>query len=327
MIKPIGHLAKILTILATVLPLKSFAQQEMYPNRPINMVVPFPAGNINDVHARILAKAMSTELGQQVIVDNKAGAAGIIGTQFVSNAKPDGYTILWGSSGPLATHPFVYKKLPYSPQSLTPVNGIGAAPLMMVTNSTKPYKSLAEFIEYAKKNPGKATFGSAGVGTGNHLAGELFQLAAGVQMLHIPYKDASSLSGDLHGGRLDIVFDFIPVTASHLKSGKLIGLGITSENRNKNFSDVPTFKEKGYNINITSWNSIMVPAQTSSAIIKRLSEAAKAAAKSPESLRFEQDFDTISISYMGPEALRQFIINESEVFRNIVVKTGLSIDN
>ena len=327
MIKPIRNLAVILTILATALPLKSFAQQETYPNRPINLIVPFPAGNINDVHARILAKAMSTELGQQVIVDNKAGAAGIIGTQFVSTAKPDGYTILWGSSGPLATHPFVYKKLPYTQQSLSPVNGIGAAPLMMVTNSSKPYKTLVEFIEYARKNPGKATFGSSGIGTGGHLAGELFQLTTGVQMLHIPYKEASSLNADLHGGRLDVVFDFIPVVASQIKSAKLVGLGITSENRNKNFSEIPTFKESGYNITITSWNSIMVPAQTSPAIIKRISDAAKAAAKSPESLRFERDFDTISISHMGPEMLRQFIVSESEVFRNIVAKTGLSIDN
>jgi tripartite-type tricarboxylate transporter receptor subunit TctC len=291
------------------------------------MIVPFAAGNINDIHARIVAKAMSTELGQQVVVDNKAGAAGIIGTQLASNAKPDGYTILWGSSGPLATHPFVYKKLPYSQQSLSPVNGIGAAPLMMVASSTKPYKNLVEFIEYSKKNPGKATFGSSGIGTGGHLAGELFQLTTGIQMLHIPYKDASSLSGDLLGGRVDVVFDFIPVIASHIKAGKLNGLGITSENRNKNFTDIPTFKEKGYNITITSWNSIMVPTQTPAAIIKRLSDAAKIAAKSAEVLRFEQDFDTISISHMGPEALRQFIISESDVFRNIVAKTGITIDN
>jgi tripartite-type tricarboxylate transporter receptor subunit TctC len=198
---------------------------------------------------------------------------------------------------------------------------------MMVTSSTKPYKNLVEFIEYAKRNPGKATFGSYGIGTGGHLAGELFQMTPGVQMLHIPYKDASSLNGDLFGGRVDVVFDFIPIIASHIKSGKLVGLGITSENRNKNFSEVPTFKEKGYSISITSWNAIMVPAQTSPAIIKRLSDAAKVAAKAPEVLRFEQDFDTISIFHMGPETLRQFIASESEVFRNIVAKTGLTIDN
>jgi tripartite-type tricarboxylate transporter receptor subunit TctC len=327
MLKLTHYVAALLTILATTSPSIALAQQDAYPNRPINMIVPFAPGNINDVHARLVAKAISTDLGQQVIVENKAGAAGIIGTQFASNAKPDGYTILWGSSGPLATHPFVYKRLPYSQQSLSPVNGVGAAPLMMVASSTKPYKNLSEFIEYAKKNPGKATFGSSGIGTGGHLAGELFQMTTGVQMLHIPYKDASSLSGDLFGGRVDVVFDFIPVIASHIKSGKLIGLGITSENRNKNFSEVPTFKERGYNITITSWNAIMVPAQTSPAIIKRLSDAAKVASKAPEVLRFEQDFDTISIFHMGPEALRQFIASESDVFRSIVAKTGLTIEN
>ena len=156
--------------------------------------MPFPAGNVTDNFARVVAKGLSAKLGQPVIVDNRPGAAGIIGTQTVAQAKPDGYTMLYASSGPMATFVSLYKHLSYDPlKSFALVNGMATNPLILVVNPSKPYKTLEEFVAYLKVHPGEVNFGSPGIGTGSHLTGELFQAATGTKMRHIPYKDAASL--------------------------------------------------------------------------------------------------------------------------------------
>jgi len=319
-------LARLLTTLL-ISPLAAMAQPSDYPNRPISWVVPFPAGNVTDAFARIVAQAMSTRLGQPVVVENRAGAAGIIGAQYVAGAKPDGYTMLYGSSSIMASHISLYKNLPFDPlQSFTPVNALAANPLILVVNPNKGYKTLEEFIAYLKKNPGTVSMGSPGVGTGAHLVGELFQIATGTKMVHVPYKEGSAMFADLRAGRIDAIFDFIPTMREHLKAGTLLALGITRDERVKSLPDLPTFKEKGFDVTLSSWSSIVVPAGTPPEITAKLSTAVQEAMKSPEVVRFQESNDQVPLSALGPDKLKDFVLKEQETYRTVVKRAGVTLD-
>lgn len=254
-----------------------------YPNRPITLVVPFSAGGGADNSMRILTRILSQRLGQTVMIDNKAGAAGIVGTEFVANAKPDGYTLLFGSSGPMATYVSLYKKLSYDPvKSFVPIRASASNPYVMVVNASAPFKTLPQLIDYAKKNPEKINFGSIGSGTSNHLAGELLQSLAGIKMTHVPYKVSASQITDLLGGVIDVSFEFPSGIRPHLESGKLIPIAMTSDARMKNFPNVPTFSELGYpEMKIAAWSSILAPAGTPQEIVEKLDVAIAEALKDP----------------------------------------------
>ncbi|MES2535660.1 MAG: tripartite tricarboxylate transporter substrate binding protein [Pseudomonadota bacterium] len=309
------------------LPFASSAQSIPYPDRPITWVVPFPAGNVTDAFSRLVAQALTKKLGQSIVVENRTGAGGIIGTQAVANAKPDGYTMLYGSSGPIATYVSLYKKLPYVPlQSFVPVNGLAANPLILVVNASKPYKTVEEFVAYLKKNPGTVNFGSPGVGTGSHLTGELFQMATGTTMTHVPYKESGGLYSDLRAGRIDAIFDFIPVMRPHLNAGTVLALGVSRETRVKSFPNIPTFKEKGYDLVLASWSSILMPAGTPVDIVQKMSAAIQEVMKLPEIVKFQEENDQMPLSTLGPNQLREFIVKETEVYRILVKKSGASVD-
>lgn len=322
-------IATLAAVAAIVLPLAGASAQSPapYPNRPITWVVPFGAGGVTDNSARFVAKVLSEKIGQPVLVDNRPGAGGIVGTDYVVQAKPDGYTMLYGSSGPMATFPSLYKKLSYSPlKSLIPVNGMGSSALMLVVNATKPYKTLEEFIDYLKKNPGKVNFGSAGTGTAPHLVGELFQIATGTSMIHVPYKVSANLYADLLSGTIDAIFDYTVVMRPHVEAGKVIPLGMSSAERLKSFAYVPTFKEKGYDVELTAWSSIVMPAGTPPEIVKKMSDAFAETSRDPAVVKYNEDNDFANLGHLGPEKLREFFISEAAKFKMLVEKSGATMD-
>ena len=222
------------------------AAAQDYPNRPVTLVVPFPAGGIANAGGRVVAKAMSNILGQPVIVENKAGAGGIVGAEYVAHAKSDGYTLLVASNGAVVSFPFLFKKLSYDPQKdFTPVHGVSISPLMIAVRADAPYKTLAELIAYAKKNPEKINFATVGQGSAHHMLAELLQKEAGVKMTHIPYKGATSAFTDFLGGSIDLMIDYQLQLAPLVEAGKIIALGVAANERLPTMPAVTTFVEQG----------------------------------------------------------------------------------
>ncbi len=254
--------------------------QNTYPNKPLRLIVPFAPGGSNDIVARVVGYKFADSFSQQVIIDNRGGASGIIGTDLAAKAAPDGYTLLMMSLT-LAVNPSLYKKLPYDTEKdLIPVSLVASAPLILVVHPSLPVKSLKELIAHVKANPGKFNFGSGGPGTTPHLAGEMLKGMAGLQMTHVPYKGGGPALADLMGGQLQLMLENIPSTLPHVKSGKLRVLALSGLKRSALVPDVPTLDEaglKGYEI--VGWNGLFVPATTPSAIVSRLhTETVKALA-------------------------------------------------
>lgn len=300
---------------------------DTYPNRTITWVVPFGAGGVTDNSARFVARVLSEKIGQPVVVENKPGAGGIVGAEYVAQSKPDGYTMIYGSSGPMATFESLYKKLSFSPlKSFVPVNGMGDSSLLLVVNASKPYKTVEEFVDYLKKNPGKVNFGSAGAGTAPHLIGEMFQIATNTKMTHVPYKASANLYSDLLAGTIDAIFDYTVVMRPHIESGKVIPLGISRQDRLKSFPNVPTFKERGLDVILTAWSSIAMPAGTPPEIVNKMSAAFQAAMRDPAVVKYNEENDFGDLSALGPEKIREFYISEAKKFKTLVDKAGVSLD-
>ena len=303
------------------------AQQAPYPNRPITWVLAAGPGSVTDNSARLVAKVLSDKIGQPVIVDNRPGAAGIIGAEVVAQAKPDGYTMLYANQGQIATFPFLYKKLSYDPmKAFVPVHGFGESSLLMVVNSSKPYTTVEEFIEYAKKNPGKINFGSSGTGTATHLLGEMFQTATGTSLVHIPYRLPSNLYTDLLSGTVDVIFDYSVVMRPHVDAGKLRALAISRADRLKTFPSVPTFKERGLDIELTAWASVAMPAGTPPEIVNKMSAAMAETMSDPAVVKYFEENDFGNLGHIGPAKLKEFYISESEKYKKVVEKSGVSLD-
>ena len=251
-----------------------FAQD--YPNRPVTLVVPFPPGGITDVSARLVAKTLAEDLKQPVVVENRPGAGASIGAGIVAKAPADGYTLLVGTLANIVVNSYVYKEaLPYKPQAdFTPVHGTMALPLVVVAKGNSPFKTFPAMVEHARANPGKLTYGSAGVGSVAHLAAELMQGQSKVQLVHVPYKGSAQAITDLIGGNTDMAFDYASSTAPHIQSGKLTALAVTGPARLPGLPDVPTVAEAGFPATeVTSWIGIFAPAATPQAAVDTLSAA------------------------------------------------------
>ncbi len=254
--------------------------QGAYPGKPMRLIVPFAPGGSNDIVARIIGQKFAEGMGQQVIIDNRGGASGIIGTDLAAKAAPDGYTLLMMSLT-LAVNPSLYRKLPYdTAKDLLPVSLVASAPLILVVHPSLQAKSLKDFIALAKAQPGKFNFGSGGPGTTPHLAGEMLKSMAGLQMTHVPYKGGGPALADLVGGQLQLMLENIPSTLPHVKSGRLRVLAISGLVRSSLVPEVPTLDEaglKGYEI--VGWNGLFLPAATPQAVVSRLhAETVKALA-------------------------------------------------
>jgi len=300
---------------------------QAYPDKAVRMVVPFAAGaGSNDIMARLVAQKLSDNFGQQVVVDNRPGASGIIGTDIVAKAQPDGYTVLMMSLT-LTVNPSLFKKLPYNTEKdLTPVTAVASAPLMLVTHPSLPVKSVREFIAYAKANPGKLNFGSGGPGTTPHLAGEMLKTMAGIQVIHVPYKGGAPALADLVGGQIQFMCENIPGTLPFVKAGRLRALAITDRKRSPLLPEMPTLDEsglKGYEI--VGWNGLFVPAGTPPAVVNKLHAAAVKALALPD---VRERLATMGADGIGntPQQFTAFIKAEIAKWAKVVKDAGIRIE-
>ncbi|MEI2418027.1 tripartite tricarboxylate transporter substrate binding protein BugE [Orrella sp. JC864] len=260
------------------------AQAAEYPTRPITMIVPFPAGGTTDVLGRLVAERLGAELKQTIVVENRGGAGGSIGSAAIANAKPDGYTIGVATVSTHGINPAVYKNLPFDAQKdFTPITALAAVPNIMAIHPKVPAQNMAEFIELAKKEPGKLSYASAGNGSVSHMMGELFKMASETDLLHVPYRGVGPALNDTLAGQVDVLFDNLPSTLPHAQSGKLRALAVAAPERTPTLPDVPTFAEVGLQaVNDPSWFGLVAPAGLPAPVLEALSKATIAALASPE---------------------------------------------
>jgi len=259
----------------------AFAQA--WPNKPIKLVAPYPPGGQTDVVSRYFAEKLSGVLGQQVIVENKAGAQGMVGAEIVKNAAPDGYTFVYVNSSMMCINPYVYKKLPYDGfKDFVPVTQHGLAPLMMVVPPTLGPKTVKEFVAWAKERKGKVNFASFGTGSSSHIWGEMLNQAEKLDMTHVPYKGAGPAIQDTLAGHIPMTIQDLAASGPSIMGGKLTPLAITSSQRWPRLPDVPTFKEAGYDIALAGWNAILAPAGTPPEIVERMSAEIRKLVQTPE---------------------------------------------
>ena len=258
--------------------------QDKYPSKPIVWICPYAAGGGADSRSRQIAKAMGTVLGQSIIVDNKAGAGGNIGTEFIARAKPDGYTLGMGNFAPLAVNHALFKKLNYNPfTDLTPIMLIDRGPLILMVRADSPFKSVKDVVNAAKAAPGKLSYGSGGIGGSHHLSGALFEHAAGIDMIHAPYKSGSAAATDLMGGQVHMMFEQMYAAMPAIKGGKLRPLAITSKTRSPLAPDIPTMAEQGYpEVEVLNWQGLVGPKGMPAELVKQLNAAANKALQDPE---------------------------------------------
>jgi tripartite-type tricarboxylate transporter receptor subunit TctC len=274
--------ALVLTLVAVLAALTTTVEAQDYPTKPVRIVVPFPPGGINDIMGRLLATQLSERLGKQFIVENRAGAGGIVAGEIVANAPKDGYTLMIVSSA-IAVHPWM-QKLPYDTvKAFAPIAIMARAPNVIAVNPSLPVKSVKDLIALAKEKPGKLQYASSGVGTFLHLGPELFKLMAGVDILHVPFRGASPAMIDVMGGHTHMVFASIPSTIAHLRTGKLRAIGVGAEKRNALIPEVPTVSESGLpGYTAANWIGIVAPAGTPEPIIATLNKEISASLDSPE---------------------------------------------
>ena len=275
-----GVCALLLAVIAGILP----ARAQDYPNRPIRLIVGYVPGGASDISARLLAEVLGTRLGQSVVVENKPGAASVIGIDYVAKAPPDGYTLLHTNSDGIAITPALKSNLPFAvPKDFTFITRIVQLPLVVAVRANLPVNSLAELIAYAKANPGKLRYGTSGVGSGPHLATLLLEKQAGIKMLHVPYKGSGAAINDLIGGHIDLSLPAVQPIAPYAEAGKVKLLAVTGEARDPLVPNVPTMKESGLpGATVVIWFGLLGPAGMPANVVDRLRKDAVAALNSPE---------------------------------------------
>jgi tripartite-type tricarboxylate transporter receptor subunit TctC len=294
------------------------AMAEDYPVKPVRLIVPFPPGGSVDLVARLVGKSLSDTLKQPFIIDNKPGASGNIGADFVAKSAPDGYTLLVGSAGVFAANQYLYANPPFDPQKVfAPVMRVVDQPNILVVSPSFPVKNLKELIAQAKAKPGKLTFGSASVGSAQHFSAEVLMQQAGIELLHVPYKGGAPALTDLMGGQIDFLFDTSPTALPYVKSGKLRALAITSGQRSPLLPDVPTMKEAGLpNFEVVTWTGIAAPAGTPKPIVDKLNATIRAALRGD--LRKQLEETSLIPADGSPEDFREFIRKDAENYERLV---------
>ena len=310
---------------AALLALTAVAAAQDYPTKPVRIVVPFPPGAINDTVGRMVGNHLSNRLGKQFVVENRAGAGGVVGAELVANAPKDGHTLLVVSLA-ITVNPWLYA-LPYDHgKAWAPVAVVATAPNVISVHPDLPAQSVSDLIALAKKQPGKLQYGSSGVGTFLHLGPELFKLMAGVDILHVPYRGAAPAMIDVMGGRTQMAFGSIPSTITHLRSGKLRALGVGAATRSGSLPDVPTVSESGLpGYEAANWIGIVAPAGTPAAIVDKLNAAANAAMRSDE-MKASMAKLGIEATIGTPQDFAVFIANEAPKWARIVEASGVKIE-
>jgi tripartite-type tricarboxylate transporter receptor subunit TctC len=302
------------------------AARAAFPDRPIRLVVPFAAGGATDVIGRAVAQAMSRSMGQQIVIDNRPGAGGVIAGTFVANSPPDGYTLLLGSIGMLAIGPNLRHDTPYNvATSFAPVSLLSATPNLIVVHPSLQVDNLRQLIDLAKANPGKIAFGSSGLATSTHLSGELFQAMAGVKLVHVPYKGGAQALSDLMAGQIRLMFDTM-ASVPAIKAGKLKALAITSDKRTPLLPDVPTVQEAGLpGYHTSSWNGLMAPAATPRAVVDRLNQEVLKALAQPD-VRRALTADGSEVTGSTPEEFGHTIAEETRRWGKLIRDAGIHVE-
>jgi tripartite-type tricarboxylate transporter receptor subunit TctC len=301
------------------------ALAQAYPSKPLRLVVPYSPGGGADNAARILAVRLSTTLGQTVVIDNRPGGSGMIGAQAVAQAEPDGYTVLYDASA-FAVNPAL-RKMAFDPaKDLVPVSLAVTVPNIFVVPPNAPYKTVQEFVDYARKNPGKLTYASYGAGSAAHLIGELLKARAGIDLLHVPYKGGAPALTDLMGGQVDSYFANAASGLSYVKSGKLRALAVTSGKRMAAMPDVPTLAESGFkDFEVLEWNGFFVPKGTPNEVVARLAKEVQAAVKDPAT---RQKLEGLGLDPVGstPQEFGKFVQAEMARWAGLVKSNRITVD-
>ncbi|MGO4329526.1 Bug family tripartite tricarboxylate transporter substrate binding protein [Cupriavidus sp. 2TAF22] len=318
---------KFTAVLVAAMGCCSVAGAQGYPDKPIDLVVPFAPGGTVNLTARLLATRMSQVLGQPAIVDNKPGAGGAIGAAFVAKARADGYTLLYATMGNQVIQPLLSKNLTFSPsKDLAPIALFATVPNVLAVSANTPAKSMAELIQYAKANPGKLNMGSAGQGSVNHMIGELFMLRTGVRFTHVPYKGAGPATADLLGGQIQILFANLPGLQPYVKSGKIRLLGVASRQRNAAIPDVPTFGELGIkDAETESWSALMAPAGTSAEVIRKLQDTVRSVATEPAMVS-QLTAQGARPFYGTGEDLNKVIAEDNKRWTEVIKRANIQLD-
>lgn len=311
-------------ILLFSLPFEALAQA--WPSRPIRMVVPLSPGGFADVPGRILAARLSASLGHNMFVENRAGAGGTIGADFVAKSAPDGHTLLFTGT-PHVINAWIYKKLPYDPlKDFEPVALVASGPFVLVVNPQLPVSSVRELIAAAKAQPGKIDFASSGNGSAQHLVSALFASMAGIDLNHVPYKGSAPAMQDLLGGQVKLSFAGIPNVMPHVKAGRLRALAVSTPKRSPDLPDVPTVSEAGVpGYEATLWLNLAAPAGTPSKIVQRLVTEIGKALKEPE-LQHSFRAAGVEAAFLGPQELAAFMQAEYEKWGRVVRETGATVN-
>ena len=303
------------------------AAAQPYPSKPIRLVVPFPAGGTTDILAREVGQRLSLSLGQPVVIDNRPGAAGNIGSELVAKSAPDGYTLLMATVGTHAINPNLYARMPYDHvKDFAPVVLVAGVPNVLEVTPSLPVHSVADLIKLAKEKPGQINFASSGSGTSIHLSGELFKTMAGVDMTHVPYKGSAPAITDLIGGQVQVMFDNLPSSLQQIKAGKLRAIAVTSAQRAPALPDIPTIAESGLpGFEATSWFGIVAPAGTPPTIIARINADVNQWLQSPEAK--EKLLAQGAVAAGGsPEQFAAYIHAETEKWARVVKASGAKVD-
>jgi tripartite-type tricarboxylate transporter receptor subunit TctC len=300
---------------------------EDFPARTIRIVVPFAPGGGNDVFARHLAGSMGEMLKQQVIVENRAGAGGTLGSDIVAKARPDGYTLLLGHTGTLAINPALYPRLPYDAKNaFVAVGPLASAALVLVVPSAGRFRSVADIVAAAKAEPGKVTFASSGSGTGGHLAGKLLEQATGITLIHVPYRGTAPALNDVMGGQVDLMFSVIPPAAAHVESGRLRAVAVTGSRRNPRMPEVPTVAESGIaGYESTLAYGLVAPKGTPPQVLKILGAAMAASVESPK-LREAFSLEGAEPMTGSAEEFEALIQSDSEKYGNLIREAGIKVE-
>jgi len=298
-----------------------------YPDKPIKLIIGFPAGGPLDQHARLLSDKLQTVLGQPVMIDYKSGAGGTVGAQEVMKAPADGYTLMLANTGVMVINPAIYSKLPYATlRDFTPIARTAMQPLALLVNPKLPVNTLKEFVDYARTRPGQVNYGSAGNGGISHLAPEMFKTATGLFMVHIPYRGSAPAFTDLMGGQVQFMAESIPQAASYHKQGKVRALAVTSRERNPALPDVPTVMETGIkNFEVVGFYGFLAPAGTPKDVVAKLSDAFKQVLALPE-VRNRMITQGADPAFLGADDFAKYLAAEMPRWADAVSKSGAKLD-
>ena len=290
---------------------------DIFPSKPLRIIVPAAPGGTTDIASRLLADKMATELGQNIVVENRAGAGGIIGVQALLAAAPDGYTLMMGNIGPNAINYALYKSLSYKPEDMTPITTVISNPNVLVVNPAVPAKTVGELVALAKAGPGKLSFASSGRGQSVHMSGELFRFKTGIDIVHVPYKGTGPALIDLLAGQVSMIFSSLPSTMGYIRSGRLRALAVTGKQRSPELPDVPTMVEAGYpDFEVTGWFGLFASAKTPRPVIDKIYRAAKSVLASSEiKARFAELGGTAGGE--PPEQFRNYVMAEKQKWAQV----------